>query len=130
LSTLRPKAPPVVHRELVEWWKLGLEYFKVAVGWPLIVLAIVVVLRKPLAGLFKRDLEAEAAGVRLRVGRAEEAVEQALEDAAQLEPPTAADTEPTAQNQQLATQFSARKLPILNRDSGLRSHIAQPSKDS
>lgn len=68
----------------MEWWKLGLEYLKIVVGWPLVVLAIAIVLRKQIAGLLRRDLEAEAAGVKLRLGRAEEAVEEALGEATQV----------------------------------------------
>ncbi|MEU7693638.1 hypothetical protein [Microbispora hainanensis] len=68
----------------MEWWKLGLEYLKIVVGWPLVVLAIAIVLRKPIATLLRRDLEAEAAGMKLRLGRAEEAVEEALGEATQV----------------------------------------------
>ncbi|MGW0807986.1 hypothetical protein [Nonomuraea sp. NPDC002799] len=68
----------------MDWWKLGLEYFKVAVGWPVIVLAIAITLRKPIATIFNRELEAEAAGVKLRVGRAKEAAEDALEEATEV----------------------------------------------
>ncbi|TQS20990.1 hypothetical protein [Microbispora sp. KK1-11] len=71
----------------MEWWKLGLEYLKAVLGWPVITLAIAVVLKKQISGLLRRDLEAEAAGVRVRVGRAEEAAEAALEEATHLASP-------------------------------------------
>ncbi|TLP66461.1 hypothetical protein [Microbispora triticiradicis] len=54
---------------------------KVIFAWPLIILALVLSLRKSLIALLQRDLEAEAGGVKVRVGRAEEAAGEALEEA-------------------------------------------------
>ncbi|GAA1684506.1 hypothetical protein GCM10009733_096430 [Nonomuraea maheshkhaliensis] len=79
----------------MEWWKLGLDYLKVATGWPIILLLIVIVLRRPIAALFKRDFEAEAVGVKVRVGPETQAASEALEDA--RNPPTTEITAPETQ---------------------------------
>ncbi|MEV0821930.1 hypothetical protein [Nonomuraea rubra] len=99
----------------MEWWKLGLEYLKVLAGWPIIILALAVVLRKHIGGLLRRDLEAEAAGVRVRVGRAEEAAEQALEEATQLslvEPNEVTESLQESDGQEQQPRDSSSELPL------------------
>ncbi|MFF5110409.1 hypothetical protein [Streptosporangium sp. NPDC000509] len=68
----------------MEWWKLGLEYAKVIFSWPIVMVALVLILRKPINELLlKRDVELEAAGARIKVGSAEENLEEALGEAVQ-----------------------------------------------
>ncbi|MEU8041537.1 hypothetical protein [Streptosporangium sp. NPDC049078] len=62
----------------MEWWKLGLEFTKVLI-WPLVILTLGLVFKRPISGIFKRGFEAEAAGLKLRVDAAEEALQRATQ---------------------------------------------------